>query len=163
MAEPPPAGSERFSRAGTDCRQIEQILAHLHGQHPEVQNLAARSGLSEAHLQRLFKRWAGVDAQGFLESLRPGHARQRMAQTADLLYSGMSTDPAGTGHPHKPPVTLEAVPPDAFRAKPQETEAMQSWPKGWEAPRKRRRKTTCNSKPRWKQPAKVASLPASAG
>ena len=45
-----------------------------------LEDLAARTGLSPAHLQRVFSRWAGVSPKRYQQFLALDHARRNAGQ-----------------------------------------------------------------------------------
>ncbi len=52
-----------------DFVRIEQAIRYLdehHGTQPSLADVAAGVGLSEAHFQRMFRRWAGISPKRFL-------------------------------------------------------------------------------------------------
>ncbi len=54
-----------------DYRRIEAVIRFLEahaGEQPSLREAAEAVGLSEFHLQRLFRRWAGVSPKRFLQS-----------------------------------------------------------------------------------------------
>jgi DNA-O6-methylguanine--protein-cysteine S-methyltransferase (EC 2.1.1.63)/Transcriptional regulator Ada len=68
-----------------DYARIAEAIAWL-GAHrraqPDLAALARHLRLSEAHVQRLFTRWAGISPKRFLQSLTLADARARLAATA---------------------------------------------------------------------------------
>ena len=55
-----------------DYRRIEAVIRFLEGhagEQPSLHDAAAAVGLSEFHLQRLFRRWAGVSPKRFVQYL----------------------------------------------------------------------------------------------
>ena len=105
-------------RADVDFARIEQAIgylrAHAAGQ-PRLADLAAEIGLSEAHLQRLFSRWAGISPKRFVQYLTVEYAKRRMAQTGDLLDLALDAGLSGPGRLHDLFVTMEAMSPGEYR------------------------------------------------
>ena len=62
-------------------RAIEFLDAHRLEQ-PTLDEVAEQVGLSPYHLQRLFKRWAGVSPKRFLQHLTLEHARALLVISA---------------------------------------------------------------------------------
>jgi len=107
-----------FSQASKDYRRIEEAIAYLRkhrAQQPSLAELAVHSGLSEAHFQRLFSRWAGISPKRFLQFLNIEFAKQRMSETHDLLNLALDTGLSGSGRLHDLFVTLEALSPGEYK------------------------------------------------
>lgn len=101
-----------------DYARIEKLIGYLEANfrsQPGLAELAAACGLSEAHLQRLFVRWAGISPKRFLQYLTASHAGRLLAERSVLdasLESGLS----GPGRLHDLMVTLQAVTPGEIRS-----------------------------------------------
>lgn len=52
---------------------------------PELEHIAAHVGLSSAHFQRLFSRWAGISPKRFLQYLTLRHTRQILRESNQSL------------------------------------------------------------------------------
>jgi AraC family transcriptional regulator of adaptative response/methylated-DNA-[protein]-cysteine methyltransferase len=111
MTNPPDDASRDYAR-------VAEAIAYLHAHRrdqPDLAALARHLYLSEAHLQRLFTRWAGISPKRFLQSLTLADARARLAATRDMpcdvlslsLDSGLSSP----GRLHDLFVTLDAMSP----------------------------------------------------
>lgn len=103
---------------GADYARIERAIAFLRERRqaqPDLDQLARHLGLSPAHTQRLFSRWAGVSPKRFLQFLTVEAAKRRMRETADLLGLALDTGLSGPGRLHDLFVTLEALSPGEFR------------------------------------------------
>jgi AraC family transcriptional regulator of adaptative response/methylated-DNA-[protein]-cysteine methyltransferase len=98
----------------TDYARVADAIAWLRahrGAQPELAALARHLQLSEAHVQRLFTRWAGISPKRFLQSLTLADARARLAATRDVLSLSLEAGLSGPGRLHDLFVTLEAVSP----------------------------------------------------
>ncbi len=93
---------------------IDWLRTHRHAQ-PDLAALARHMHLSEAHLQRLFTRWAGISPKRFLQSLTLADARARLLDARDLLDLSLSVGLSGPGRLHDLFVTFEAVSPGEAR------------------------------------------------
>lgn len=114
---PPPIDGVAH-QAGTDYRRVERAIAFLRAERPcqpDLGRLAAHLGLSESRTQRLFSRWAGVSPKRFLQFLTVQYAKERMAQTGDLLGLSLSAGLSGPGRLHDLFVTMEAMSPGEYR------------------------------------------------
>lgn len=94
---------------------IHWLRTHCHAQ-PELADLARYMRLSEAHVQRLFTRWAGISPKRFLQSLTLASARERLLGPADLLTLSGDLGLSGPGRLHDLFVTFEAVSPGEARS-----------------------------------------------
>lgn len=82
---------------------------------PALAELAEHLDLSPSHAQRLFSRWAGVSPKRFMQLLNVEHAKQRMAETADLLALSVEAGLSGPGRLHDLFVNLEGLSPGEYR------------------------------------------------
>lgn len=94
---------------------IDWLRTHRHAQ-PELAELARHMHLSEAHVQRLFTRWAGISPKRFLQSLTLASARERLLGPADLLAISGDLGLSGPGRLHDLFVTFEAMSPGEARS-----------------------------------------------
>lgn len=78
---------------------------------PGLAELAAATGLSEFHLQRVFTEWAGISPKRFLQALTRAHARARL-QAAQATYdTALAAGLSGGGRLHDLFVECEGVTP----------------------------------------------------
>jgi AraC family transcriptional regulator of adaptative response/methylated-DNA-[protein]-cysteine methyltransferase len=101
-----------------DYARIERAIAFLRERRqaqPDLAQLGAHLGLSPAHTQRLFRRWAGVSPKRFVQFLTVEYAKRRMRDTADLLGLALDSGLSGPGRLHQLFVTMEALSPGEFR------------------------------------------------
>jgi AraC family transcriptional regulator of adaptative response/methylated-DNA-[protein]-cysteine methyltransferase len=106
------------ARAARDYERIARAIGYLRrhaAARPDLAAVARHVHLSEYHLQRLFKRWAGVSPKRFLQFLTVGHARTRLAAARSLLDLAHEVGLSGPGRLHELFVTLEAVTPAEAR------------------------------------------------
>ena len=98
----------------TDYERIEQVIAYLE-QHfreqPELSEIAAQVGLSEYHLQRLFRRWAGISPKRFLQYLTAEYARDRLQESRSVLDTAFEAGLSGPGRLHDLTVNVYAMTP----------------------------------------------------
>ncbi len=113
---------ETSSIAETDARQDYARIADAIGflrrarqRQPSLGELSAHLGLSPSHVQRLFTRWAGISPKRFLQYLTVEDAKQRIAQTADLMSLSLDTGLSGPGRLHDLFVSMEALSPGEYR------------------------------------------------
>lgn len=97
-------------------RAIAWLAAHYQEQ-PDLETIAASSGLSPHHFQRLFTRWVGVSPKKFAGYLTLGHAKQRLAAAESVLETAYDAGLSGPGRLHDLFVTHEAVTPGEWKAR----------------------------------------------
>lgn len=95
---------------------IRFLAQHVDAQ-PSLDPLAAELGLSPFHLQRLFRRWAGVSPQRFLEFLTVAHARKILEQSRRVLDPALTAGLSSPSRWHDQFVALEAVKPGEYKAR----------------------------------------------
>lgn len=99
---------------------IEEAIIYLgqnFRQQPTLDELAAHLGVSPFHLQRLFKRWAGISPKRFLQFLTVEYAKGLLEESRTVLDTAYESGLSGPGRLHDLFVTVEAVTPAEFRAK----------------------------------------------
>lgn len=102
-----------------DYRRIEAVIRFLEskaGEQPSLQEAARAVGLSEFHLQRLFRRWAGVSPKRFLQYLTVQHAKHALRDGLSVLATAYEAGLSGPGRLHDLFVAVEAVTPGAYKA-----------------------------------------------
>lgn len=103
-----------------DYARVARIIRYLdehRASQPSLADLASVAGLSESHLHRLFRRWAGVTPKDFLQCLTAEHAKERLRASASVLDTALDVGLSGPGRLHDLMVTLEAVSPGEFKAR----------------------------------------------
>jgi AraC family transcriptional regulator of adaptative response/methylated-DNA-[protein]-cysteine methyltransferase len=102
-----------------DYRRIEAVIRFLEskaGEQPSLQEAARAVGLSEFHLQRLFRRWAGVSPKRFLQFLTVQHAKRALRDGLSVLAAAYEAGLSGPGRLHDLFVAVEAVTPGEYKA-----------------------------------------------
>lgn len=97
-------------------RNLEFLREHWRDQ-PSLELLAERSGMSTAHLQRLFTRWAGLSPKAFVQALTIDHARKLLRESASVLDTAYEVGLSGPGRLHDLFVTHEGMSPGIYKAK----------------------------------------------
>jgi AraC family transcriptional regulator of adaptative response/methylated-DNA-[protein]-cysteine methyltransferase len=100
------------------CRNLAYLRENWRDQ-PSLDTLAERNGLSAAHLQRLFMRWAGLSPKAFLQALTVDHARKLLRDSMSVLDTAYEVGLSGPGRLHDLFVTHEGMSPGCFKAKGQ--------------------------------------------
>lgn len=102
-----------------DYRRVRVAIAYLTEnrlEQPALAEVAAEVGLSEAHFQRLFKRWAGLSPKEFVQALTLDHARALLRDAASVLDTALEVGLSGPGRLHDLFVTHEAMSPGEYKA-----------------------------------------------
>jgi len=97
-------------------RNLDYLRANWRDQ-PSLDLLAERNGLSAAHLQRLFMRWAGLSPKAFVQALTIDHARKLLRDSASVLDTSLEVGLSGPGRLHDLFVTHEGMTPGAYKAR----------------------------------------------
>ncbi len=98
------------------ARAIRYIERNFRAQ-PRLATIAASTGLSEFHFNRLFRRWAGVTPRQYLAFVTARAARASLSGPASVLESAYAVGLSGPGRLHDLMVTLEAVTPGELKAR----------------------------------------------
>ena len=110
-----PEGSYHY---GLVKRAIEAIDAHQDGP-LSLEHLASEMGMSPAHFQRVFSKWAGVSPTRLQQYLRLGHAKALLKDRFTVLETSGSVGLSGTGRLHDLFMTWEAMSPGDYARKGQ--------------------------------------------
>lgn len=108
-----PAGAARH------YAQVARAIAHLRAhatRQPSLAEVAAATGLSEHHLQRVFSEWAGVSPKRFLQALTKERALRALRESAGVLDAALAAGLSGPGRLHDLIVSCEAVTPGEVKA-----------------------------------------------
>lgn len=84
---------------------------------PSLDLLAERNGVSAAHLQRLFMRWAGLSPKAFIQALTIDYSRRLLRDSASVLDTAYEVGLSGPGRLHDLFVTHEGMSPGLYKAK----------------------------------------------
>jgi len=82
---------------------------------PTLEAVAGHVGLSPAHFQRLFKRWAGISPKAFLQAITLDHARVLLRDSASVLDASYAVGLSGPGRLHDLFVDHEAMTPGQYK------------------------------------------------
>ena len=77
-----------------------QYLEQNFRNQPELGDVARHVHLSEAHFQRLFRRWAGISPKRFLQFLTAEHARELLRESRSVLDVSYEVGLSGGGRLH---------------------------------------------------------------
>ncbi len=97
-------------------RVIELVSVNWRDQ-PELDDLAAETGISAQKLQKTFKRWAGLTPKDFLQAVTLDHAKRLLDDDMPLLEASLELGLSGPGRLHDLFVTHEAMSPGIYKAR----------------------------------------------
>lgn len=100
------------------AKAIDFIVA-ARPRHPSLDEVAAHVALSPFHLQRLFKRWAGVSPKQLMSYMTLEHAKEMMRASASVLDVTYDVGLSGPSRLHDLFVTHEAMTPGEYKAQGQ--------------------------------------------
>jgi AraC family transcriptional regulator, regulatory protein of adaptative response / methylated-DNA-[protein]-cysteine methyltransferase len=104
--------------SSSDYQMIAAAIAYLEANHrsqPSLEELAAHLAISPFHLQRLFKRWAGISPKRFVQFLTVEHAKELLVESRTMLDAAYETGLSGPGRLHDLFVNVEAMTPGEFK------------------------------------------------
>ncbi|MBI5592616.1 MAG: bifunctional helix-turn-helix domain-containing protein/methylated-DNA--[protein]-cysteine S-methyltransferase [Deltaproteobacteria bacterium] len=111
---------KEISQQCHDYMRIEKAIGYVEANYksrPTLDQIAESMHLSKYHFDRLFKRWAGISPIQFLHFLTVEHAKQKLAESRNLLDASLETGLSGPGRLHDLFVTFEAMTPGEFKQK----------------------------------------------
>jgi AraC family transcriptional regulator, regulatory protein of adaptative response / methylated-DNA-[protein]-cysteine methyltransferase len=109
----------QFKELSEDYLRIEQAIRYLENHYknqPSLAEIAASTGLSEFHFQRMFTRWAGVSPKRFLQYLTKEGAKELLIESENLLDTTYRVGLSSLGRLHDLFVTTEAVTPGEYKS-----------------------------------------------
>ena len=101
-----------------DYSRVEKVIHFLeknYQRQPELGEIARSANLSEFHLQRLFRRWAGITPKKFVQFLTLGLAKSILLNDHSLLEATYESGLSSPGRLHDLFVNVEAMTPGEFR------------------------------------------------
>ena len=110
---------KRPTRAATASSRVAEAIAYLeqHLTHqPNLSDLSAELQISPYHLQRTFRRMAGISPKRFLQFLTLESGKRLLEQPRSVLDTAYELGLSGSARLHDHFVTLEGVTPGEFRA-----------------------------------------------
>lgn len=113
-----PTTQPNHSQAAEDYGRIENAIRYIETHQkaqPSLPQIAAHVGLSDAHFQRLFTRWAGVSPKRFLQYLTMQHAKALLAASKSVLDTSYEAGLSSPGRLHDLFVTYEAMTPGEYK------------------------------------------------
>jgi AraC family transcriptional regulator of adaptative response/methylated-DNA-[protein]-cysteine methyltransferase len=107
------------SRDAADYEIVRRAIAFVSERwraQPEIEAIAAASGVSAGDLHHLFRRWAGITPKAFLQALTLDHARALLRDSASVLDASFEVGLSGPGRLHDLFVTHEAMSPGEWKS-----------------------------------------------
>lgn len=102
----------------TDYDTVAAAIRYLEAnfrRQPSLEELAGHLHLSPFHLQRLFKRWAGISPKRFVQYLTVDYARQLLAEEHSVLTAAYEAGLSGPSRLHDLFLSIDAVTPGEFK------------------------------------------------
>ncbi len=103
-----------------DYRRIEKAILFIEKNfqtQPSLKAIADHVALSEFHFNRLFTKWAGTSPQRFMRFLTKEFAKEKLAESANLLEATFESGLSSSSRLHDLFVSYEAMTPAEFKAK----------------------------------------------
>lgn len=103
-----------------DYNRIERAIHFIEEnfqQQPSLKEIADHVALSEFHFNRLFSKWAGTSPQRFMRFLTKEFAKEKLAQSDNLLDATFESGLSSTSRLHDLFVSYEAMTPAEFKAR----------------------------------------------
>lgn len=107
-------------RQADDYYRIEKAIRFVEANYrdqPDLEAMAASVHLSKYHFQRLFRRWAGISPNQFMQFLTLGHAKKLLAESRSVLDATYESGLSGPGRLHDLFVTFEAFTPGEYKSR----------------------------------------------
>ncbi|MEQ9256394.1 MAG: methylated-DNA--[protein]-cysteine S-methyltransferase [Alphaproteobacteria bacterium] len=113
----PAVAHERDDKS--DYGRVARAIRYLdaaHAEQPKLDEVARHVGLSPAHFQRLFTRWAGTSPKRFLAAVTLRHAKALLRSEEDVLDTALAVGLSGPSRLHDLFVTWEAMTPGDYKS-----------------------------------------------
>lgn len=105
-----------------DYHRIEKAIRFIEENfqnQPALKEIADHVALSEFHFNRLFSKWAGTSPQRFMRFLTKEFAKEKLAESNNLLEATFESGLSSSSRLHDLFVSYEAMTPAEFKAKGQ--------------------------------------------
>ncbi len=103
-----------------DYKRIEKAIRFIEENfqiQPSLKEIADHVALSEFHFNRLFSKWAGTSPQRFMRFLTKEFAKEKLAESNNLLEATFESGLSSSSRLHDLFVTYEAMTPAEFKSK----------------------------------------------
>ena len=104
--------------SATEYDRIERAIAYLDThfrEQPSLDDLASAIGVSPFHLQRMFRRWAGISPKRFLQVLTAEYVKSRLITDDEMLPVTFDAGLSSSSRLHELLVNVDGVTPLEFR------------------------------------------------
>jgi AraC family transcriptional regulator of adaptative response/methylated-DNA-[protein]-cysteine methyltransferase len=108
-----------LSSAAADYDIVRRAIAYISGHwrsQPEIDEIAAATGVTATELHHLFRRWAGLTPKAFVQALTLDRARSLLRDSASVLDAAYEVGLSGPGRLHDLFVTHEAMSPGEWKS-----------------------------------------------
>lgn len=113
-----PVPAHKRAQAHGDYARVQRAIRFITDNwrdQPDLDEIAQEAGLSPAHFQRLFTRWAGISPKEFVQVLTLDHAREMLSGSASVLDTAYEVGLSGAGRLHDLFVNYEAMTPGDYK------------------------------------------------
>jgi AraC family transcriptional regulator of adaptative response/methylated-DNA-[protein]-cysteine methyltransferase len=103
-----------------DYQRVAQAIEFVQrnwNHQPGLAEVAASVGMSETHMQRLFKRWAGVTPTQYVAFLTKEHLKSCLDQNASVFAASLDAGLSGAGRAHDLMLRWESMTPGEYKKK----------------------------------------------
>ena len=107
-----------ISEMNADYSRIEKAIRYLdtnRAEQPELSDVAKYVGLSPAHFQRMFTRWAGISPKRFLQHRTAQVVKRLLRENRTVLDASYEAGLSGSSRLHDLIVNAEAVSPGEYQ------------------------------------------------
>lgn len=105
----------RHKHYDTVAAALQWLVEH-HQQQPSLEQLAEQLHISQFHLQRTFKDWAGISPKQFLQFITWQSARKELRLASNVLESSLAVGFSSPARLHDLAIKLEAATPGEIRS-----------------------------------------------
>lgn len=108
-----------LSAKSRDYEYVAKAMDYLNAEwrnQPCLEEIAHHVGLSQAHFQRLFVRWAGISPKAFLQAVAVDQARMMLRRGHGVLDTAYEVGLSGPGRLHDLFVRYEAMSPGEYKS-----------------------------------------------
>ena len=102
----------------SDYERVEKVIQYLtenYRDKPDLKRVAELVGISEPHIHRLFKRWAGLTPRQFMQFIAKENIKKVLTETKTLLDATVKSELSSQSRLYDLFVTYEAVTPGEFK------------------------------------------------